>query len=383
MQLHVVVLCLGLAAAAAGCAKVKAAVCVGMVPAPNAGAAGGPAAPDAAKAAQQDEHGADANAEAGAAAHTATEGTGPQEEFALPFAWEKSPSEPLSRTRAYLRDMARDNAQYMRRGADFFKSSANVEAARATILSCADSRVQPAAFDLTPENDAYTVRNLGNQLNNTLGAVQYGVEELSTPLLVVLGHTGCTAVKAALTGNTSKLSEPIRKELAALKLSRPKAKAKGKDAAKAKKSTVDDQLRDAVLENIHDQVETALLTFASRVNAGQLTIIGAVYDPRNELEKGAGKVSIINVNGITEPARLKAFHEAVLAGASYDSSSGAQKPVDPFERLSQVFAEHLKDDEENADENEEAEPHPLAPMQHQPNAPAPGATLPAHKAAHH
>lgn len=346
MQVRILFLCLGLILGAEGCAKVKAAVCADMVAAPKPGAAakpaGGadpPASRDDAKPEETDDR-----PTLTSDAHPA----GPaQEQFALPFAWEKSPDEPLSKTRAYLREMVRDNSAYMRRGPTAFKPYENAETPRATVLSCADSRVQPDAWDSTPENDSFTVRNLGNQVSAGLGAIQYGVDTLNTPLLVILGHTGCSAIKTALTG-TAKLSEPIRRELAALKV------------AKKKPKNLDDKfLAQATIENVNDQVERALAQFAARVNSGQLTIIGAVYDFRNDLNKGAGKMSIVNVNGITEAARLKAFHDAVLAGASLETSTG--KKLDPFERLSQVFAEHMHTDEPDIEDDDAvAPPKPVA-----------------------
>jgi carbonic anhydrase len=375
LRLEYLYLCLGLSLAATGCAKVKAAVCADMVPATKPGAAPAtgkaPAAESGGTPVAETPSGSETNDAKHASAPTS------QEQFALPFAWERSPTEPLSRTRAYLRDMARDNAQYMRRGPEFFKSFANVENPRATIVSCADSRVQSPAFDLTPENDDYTVRNLGNQVVTGLGAVQYGVEALETPLLVVLGHTGCGAVKTAMTGSP-KLAEPIRKELATLKVAPYRAK-----------KPLDDKLwAAAVLANVNNQVESALSTFAARVNAGQLTVIGAVYDLRNDLQSGAGKVSIVNVNGVTDGARLKAFHDAVLVGASYDTRSGSGKHVDPFERLSQVFAEHMSDEEDGSDieRDDLPDPAPVSPAVPPAGAAAkqpPTGTMPASKAARH
>ena len=356
MRCQVALLCAGLAIAAGGCAKVKAAVCVDMVPAPKPGAAADAAKPAGkldkpaetpAPADQPEgEPEADPAQEAVLAAASA-----PQEQFALPFAWEKSPSEPLSRTRAFLRELARDNGAYMRRGPDYFKPFANAEAPRVTLLSCADSRVQPSALDANPENDLFTVRNLGNQVVNGLGGIQYGIDELKTPLLFVLGHTGCGAVKAAMSG-TAGLSEPIKRELAPLRV----GKRKGKHAVDEK------GWRDGVVRNVNDQVEAALKAFSGRVNAGQLTVIGAVYDLRNDLGKGPGKVSIINVNGVTEAKRLKAFEDAVLAGANLSASSST-KIVDPFERLAKVFTEHMNDEDEVDEEEEEAaQPAPLAPI---------------------
>jgi len=363
MRVRILFLCLGLILGAEGCAKVKAAVCADMVPAPKPGAGpAGKAAGVGGAPAGSDE----ANPESGDNPTLTSEAhpSGPaQEQFALPFAWEKSPNEPLSKTRAYLREMARDNAAYMRRGPAAFKPFENAETPRATILSCADSRVQPDAWDASPENDSFTVRNLGNQVGPGMGAIQYGVDTLNTPLLVILGHTGCTAIKTALTG-TAKLSEPIRRELASLKV------------AKKKPKKLDDKfLAQAAVDNVNDQVERALGQFAGRVNSGQLTIIGAVYDFRNDLGSGHGKMSIVNVNGITEAARLKAFHEAVLAGASLEA--GGKKPVmDPFERLSQVFAEHMRVEESDNQDDDEEEAAPAPPSAAPPSAVPPSAAVP-------
>jgi carbonic anhydrase len=339
MQVRFVLLCLGLLLGAEGCAKVKAAVCADMVPAPKPGAATEkPAgAADAPPSTETKPEGAE-QPTLTSEAHNA----GPaQEQFALPFAWEKSPDEPLSKTRAYLREMARDNAAYMRKGPAFFKPLVN-ETPRATVVSCADSHVQAGAWDGSPENDAFTVRNLGNQVDPGMGAIQYGVDSLNTPVLVILGHTGCSAIKTALTG-TSKLSGPIKRELASLKI--PK---------KLPKKLDDKFLAQVAVDNVNDQVEHALSSFTARVNSGQLTIIGAIYDVQNALGKGQGNVSIVNVNGITEAGRLKAFRDAVLAGANLDADG--KKSMDPFERLSQVFADHLKSADAADEEDDDEEP---------------------------
>jgi carbonic anhydrase len=219
--------------------------------------------------------------------------------FIVPFAWEAAKDEPLAQTRSFLADVLTDNQGYMEHGDKFFADFADKQTPRATVLTCADSRVHTTAWDVTPENDDFVIRNIGNQLENAAGSVEYGIEHLRTPLLLVIGHTGCGAVKAAM-GDISKLSQPIQEELQHIHLPKPGA-GKSPEAAWA----------EAVVANVNNQVEIALKQFGKDVQAGQLTVVGAVYDFRNDMMQGAGKLSVVNVNGNSEPERMTAFVEAV------------------------------------------------------------------------
>ena len=60
------------------------------------------------------------------------------------------------------------------------------------------------------------------------------------------------------------------------------------------------------------------------MQAGQLTVVGAVYDFRNDLLQGAGKLSVVNVNGNTEPERMTAFVEAI-AGKKDEKGAKGEK----------------------------------------------------------
>ena len=69
----------------------------------------------------------------------------------------------------------------------------------ATIISCADSRVPPELiFGGKGVGELFVARNAGNLVDTaTLGTVEYGAAVLGSPLIVVLAHTNCGAVKAA------------------------------------------------------------------------------------------------------------------------------------------------------------------------------------------
>ncbi|MFL1378182.1 MULTISPECIES: carbonic anhydrase [unclassified Nocardiopsis] len=69
----------------------------------------------------------------------------------------------------------------------------------ALILGCADSRVAPELVFDRGLGDLFTVRSAGEVLDSSvLGSISYAVEHLEVPLIVVLGHSACGAVSAAV-----------------------------------------------------------------------------------------------------------------------------------------------------------------------------------------
>lgn len=71
----------------------------------------------------------------------------------------------------------------------------------AVVLGCVDSRVPPEVVLDQGVGDVLTVRTAGQALSGVaLGSLEFGVRALGVPLLVVLGHTNCGAVLAAIEG---------------------------------------------------------------------------------------------------------------------------------------------------------------------------------------
>lgn len=68
----------------------------------------------------------------------------------------------------------------------------------ATIVTCSDSRVPPEVIFQKGLGMLFVVRVAGNVIDPiTLGSIEYGVDHLKTPLLVIMGHENCGAVVAA------------------------------------------------------------------------------------------------------------------------------------------------------------------------------------------
>lgn len=71
----------------------------------------------------------------------------------------------------------------------------------AIIVSCSDSRVPPELIFDQALGDIFVVRVAGNVIDDVArGSVEYAVEHLGSPLIVVLGHEKCGAVKATVEG---------------------------------------------------------------------------------------------------------------------------------------------------------------------------------------
>ncbi len=79
------------------------------------------------------------------------------------------------------------------------QSVAKAQTPWATIISCSDSRVPPELlFGGLGIGELFVARNAGNMVDTpTMGTIEYGVEHLGIPLIVVMGHERCGAVSAA------------------------------------------------------------------------------------------------------------------------------------------------------------------------------------------
>lgn len=181
-----------------------------------------------------------------------------------------------------LKDILQTNRNFARtHKPGYFEHFVSEQHPRATVVTCSDSRVHTHALDVTPDGDLFMVRNIGNQIATAEGSVEYGVHHLHTPLLLIVGHTACGAIKAAA-GNYSTESGPIKRELDSIAI--PK----------------DEPGLSSVKLNVHNQVKTAMNKFEAEVLNGHLTVVGAVYDFTNEMRLGQGRLHVVNVNGETD-----------------------------------------------------------------------------------
>lgn len=154
----------------------------------------------------------------------------------------------------------------------------------AAILSCADSRVSPElVFDQAP-GDLFVVRVAGNIVTpDLLASIEYGVQFLGAPLVMVMGHSGCGAVDAAIKVLKAKAKLPghLPELIAAIKPAVIVAEKTGGGG---------NLLEQATTENVKRQV--ARLKSSPPIvqklnNEKKIAIAGGVYDI------ATGKVSML------------------------------------------------------------------------------------------
>ncbi|MCF8721258.1 carbonic anhydrase [Nitrospina gracilis] len=81
------------------------------------------------------------------------------------------------------------------------KQCAKGRPAPIAVLACADSRVSPEIIFDQGLGDLFVLRVAGNiAAAMVLASLEYAVEQLGTQLIIVLGHSNCGAVTAAVSG---------------------------------------------------------------------------------------------------------------------------------------------------------------------------------------
>lgn len=94
-------------------------------------------------------------------------------------------------------------AEGPRRGVAERRACAAAQAPKAAVLSCSDSRVPPEIVFDQGLGDLFVVRAAGHVVDRSvLGSLEYAVEHLGVSVVVVLGHSACGAVTAAVAGKS-------------------------------------------------------------------------------------------------------------------------------------------------------------------------------------
>lgn len=131
----------------------------------------------------------------------------------------------------------------------------------AIIITCSDSRVIPEAIFHCGIGELFVIRVAGNVIDNhQLGSIEYAADHLGVELIVVLGHTHCGAVDAAISHDPSGYIRFITDEIKA-------AIGETKDPYKASCLNVKRSI---------DLIESSLIIQKDEEKG--LRVLGAMYD---------------------------------------------------------------------------------------------------------
>ncbi|WP_309132512.1 carbonic anhydrase [Brevibacterium sp.] len=141
-----------------------------------------------------------------------------------------------------------------------------------TLFGCSDSRVAAEMIFDVGLGDMFVVRNAGQVIDPvTLGSLEYGVEVLGTPMLVVLGHDSCGAVTAAVDSYDSGETPPgfISDVVARILPTVARARRNGR-------RTINETVAQNTID-VTDKIMQLSSIISHAVEEGRLIIVGLTY----------------------------------------------------------------------------------------------------------
>ena len=137
----------------------------------------------------------------------------------------------------------------------------------AVIVSCSDSRVTPTTVFNAGLGELFYIRLAGNVVDDdALGSIEYAVEHLNTPLIVVMGHQSCGAV-------TATYNEVVKGE-----------KVSGNMESFVKKITPSVNKNGTIDDAIHTNIDMVVKEISedkgikTLIDQGKVKVVGAYYD---------------------------------------------------------------------------------------------------------
>jgi carbonic anhydrase len=143
----------------------------------------------------------------------------------------------------------------------------------AALFGCADSRLSAEIIFDVGLGDFFVVRNAGQVIGETiLGSLEYAVEVLGVPIILVLGHDECGAIRATIDDLEGKMNANgafIHKLVDQIRPTVLAANAQGKHE-------IDDVTELHVQDTINEMLTSSNL-IAEAVKSGKLAVVGANY----------------------------------------------------------------------------------------------------------
>ncbi|VVB70544.1 Carbonic anhydrase [uncultured archaeon] len=140
----------------------------------------------------------------------------------------------------------------------------------AVVVGCSDSRVPPEVLFDQGLGDIFVIRTAGQALDDVaIGSIEYAVEHLSVPLVLVLGHDSCGAVTAAVKGG--EVPGHLVSLVDFIKPAVDEARNSSNDSELLNNSI------DINIKNIVEELRTSKPILSEKIEKGELKVVGARY----------------------------------------------------------------------------------------------------------
>jgi carbonic anhydrase len=209
----------------------------------------------------------------------------------LPAGPPTTPEEALAELRAGNGRFVAGTRIHPNQDAEHRAALAGAQTPFAVIFGCSDSRLAAEIIFDRGLGDMFVVRTAGHTIGpEVLGSIEYAVAILHTPLVVVLGHNSCGAVRLTrdAVANGTPPSGHLRAVVDAIVPSVHLAAAQNVDDI--------DRIVDVHIRRTVDQLRQESAALAGAVAAGRCAVVGMSY------ELGAGRVRPVTTSLAAQPA---------------------------------------------------------------------------------
>ena len=143
----------------------------------------------------------------------------------------------------------------------------------AALFGCSDSRLSAEIIFDVGLGDLFVVRNAGQVIAETIiGSLEFSVEVLKVPLILVLGHDECGAIRATIDASEGTLKSEGEFIHNLVERIRPTV-----DAANASGKFEIDEITELHVQDTINELLTRSSLIANAVKAGTLAVVGANY----------------------------------------------------------------------------------------------------------
>jgi carbonic anhydrase len=162
---------------------------------------------------------------------------------------------------------------HLRQDIDHVEALASGQRPFAALFGCADSRLSAEIIFDVGLGDLFVVRNAGQVIaDSILGSLEYSVEVLGVPLIMVLGHDECGAIRATIDATEGKLQAKGKYIKSIVSQIEPTVHSANKRGL----HHIDDVTSLHIEETINDMITRSEI-IADAVTDGSLGIVGANY----------------------------------------------------------------------------------------------------------